>query len=111
MKPHHNQYKKSLKYNELLKVFILPKEYYIALEKVNISLSGYAEKNKIYIANKERAMILTIRHRRNRMINRIRKKISRFKINDRQYIKGNKRYKARSNKIYGRKKKYKREGR
>ena len=61
MKPHHNQYKKSLKYNELLKVFILPKEYFTALEKVHISLSRCVEKNKIYIANKEGAMILTIK--------------------------------------------------
>ena len=61
MSPPHSQYKKSLKYNELLKVLILPREYYTTLEKVYILLNKYADKNKIYISSKEETMILTIK--------------------------------------------------
>ena len=56
-----NQYKKSLKYPELLKILILEKDYYTSLDKIYVIINKYTEKKKINIVHKQEKLILIIK--------------------------------------------------
>ena len=55
------QYKKSLKYPELLKILLFPKDYYTSLDKIYTIINKYAEKKKINIVHKPENLILIIK--------------------------------------------------
>ena len=55
------QYKKSLKYHELLKILLLLKDYYTSLDKIYTIINKYAEKKKINIVHKQEKLILIIK--------------------------------------------------
>ena len=50
--PPYTQYKKSLNYNESLKVFLMSKDYYTNIDKIYNAINKLANKNKAIIVNK-----------------------------------------------------------